>query len=75
MKLCMALAGLVCLAATGCAGLGNKDCGDGCSNGGNRWRNAPRPLITRDGSRPNCNLIGEDCRDACNGYCPCGPCG
>jgi hypothetical protein len=87
MKQCIALAGLLCLVASGCAQSGLMGCGDRCNVATNR--RAPRPLITRDAGRPmgklfgkdtgNCELAGcdVDCGErcgGCNGCCNGGPC-
>jgi hypothetical protein len=87
MKQCIALAGLLCLLASGCAQSGLMGCGDRCNVATNR--RAPRPLITRDACRPigklfgkdtgNCELAGcdVDCGErcgGCEGCCNGGPC-
>ncbi|BBO30504.1 hypothetical protein [Lacipirellula parvula] len=87
MKQCIALVGLLCLLASGCASSGLTGCGDGCGVASNR--RAPRPLITRSAARPmgkffdkdtgNCQLAGCDvaCGEACGGCegcCNGGPC-
>lgn len=70
MKQCMALALLVCLSASGCAQSGMMGCGDACHVATNR--RAPRPLLFRDGSRPDPRGFAQDsCRD---GVCPVSAC-
>jgi hypothetical protein len=86
MKQCIALAGLLCLVASGCAQnglLARNKCGEACHVA--RSRNAPRPLITRNGAKPSANVFGGveqcgydgcACGDACaSGTCGLGSCG
>ena len=83
MKQCIALAGLLCLLASGCAHTAG--CGDRCGVAANRRA----PLITRSAARPigklfgkdtgNCELAGcdVDCGERCGGCDGCangGPC-
>jgi hypothetical protein len=79
MKQCLALAGLVCLLATGCATTG------GTAGHVTMSQRAPRPTILRDYRKPgpdssvqlasfrdSCDAAcdcGIDCGDACNGGC------
>lgn len=83
MKQCIALAALVCLMATGCAQMrGSKGCGEACHVATSR--RAPRPLLTRDASRPSgrvfknhgCGCEGCDQCSACSdgGCCLDGGC-
>jgi hypothetical protein len=76
MKQCIALAGLLCLLASGCANsglLGKKGCGDSCQM--SRARGGVRPLITRDGTRPSgCQFGQNGCMPNC-GNEDSGPCG
>ncbi|MCA9238113.1 MAG: hypothetical protein KDA44_21720 [Planctomycetales bacterium] len=89
MRQCIALAGMVCLLATGCAGSGllaGKGCAP-CHVATSQC--APRPTIFRDGCRPCCgfSLFGKKdkgCDVACgcevgcgceDEYCDAGCCG
>lgn len=87
MRQCIALAGLLCLMASGCAHTGMMGCGDGCGVAANR--RGPSPLVTRNAGRPrgtlfdkdtgNCELAGCDVDSGercggCNGCCNGGPC-
>lgn len=77
MKQCIALAGLACLLAAGCAhsGLGKKKCCESCQV--TRSQNAPRPQISRD-YRPSAGLGIEQVAyngDASCGACDCPSCG
>lgn len=65
MKQCIALAALACLLATGCAQMRGTDCGDSCHVATSR--RAPRPLITRDASRPSARLFAN--RGCCTSDC------
>jgi len=70
MKQCIALAGLLCLLASGCAQsglMGRRGAGE--AGYLTTSRNAPRPLITRDASRPNGRLLGKS---SANGVELCG---
>lgn len=74
MKQCIALAGLLCLLASGCASTG-VGCGDGCSDGScnvGRSRGV-RPLLLRDGTRPTGMGVAGDCGNGC-GVFGCGAC-
>lgn len=88
MKQCIALAGLLCLVASGCAQNGfmsRNNCGEACHVA--RSKNAPRPLITRNFAKPSAKLFGGGgveqcsydscaCGDQCSsGACGLGPCG
>lgn len=89
MKQCIALAGLLCLVASGCAQNGmmaRNNRGEACHVA--RSNNAPRPRITRDGSKPSGRLFGGGvqqcsategcaCGDSCcsSGTCGLGQCG
>jgi hypothetical protein len=57
MKQCIALAMLLCLAASGCAQTGLMGCGEACHVATSR--RAPRPLITRNACRPDGKLFGK----------------
>lgn len=90
MKQCIALAGLVCLLASGCAQTGLMGNNDAACHVA-RSRNAPRPLITRSGAKPSARLFGGggqitqcsassdcDCGDSCwqtGDCCQNGQCG
>jgi hypothetical protein len=71
MKQCCALALLVCLSATGCVstGLLGPKCGDACCTTTNK--RAPRPLLTRNASRPDGRMFGKGCG---GDGCPVGNC-
>jgi hypothetical protein len=72
MKQCIALAGLACLLASGCAHsgmLGKKKCCESCQVA--RSQHAPRPKITRD-FRPSAGLGIE--KVSYNGDASCGAC-
>ena len=71
MKQCLALALLVCLSATGCVstGLLGPKCGDACCTTTNK--RAPRPLLTRNASRPDGRMFGKGCG---GDGCPVGNC-
>lgn len=75
MKQCIALAGLLCLMASGCAQsglLGKMGCGDSCQM--SRSRGGQRPLITRDATRPQgCKFGQNGCMSNCGNEC-CGEC-
>lgn len=70
MRSFIALAGAVCLLATGCAGSGmlaNRDCTP-CHVA--RSQTAARPTIYRDGCRPCCALFGKK-DNCCETDCGC----
>ena len=77
MKQCIALAGLACLLAAGCAhsGLGKKKCCEPCQVA--RSQSAPRPQISRD-YRPSSGLgierVAYNCDAGC-GMCDGSGCG
>lgn len=78
MKQCIALAGLACLVATGCAQSGmckKNQCCEPCQVA--RSQHAPRPQISRD-FRPSSGLgieqVAYNCDSSC-GMCDCPDCG
>jgi hypothetical protein len=71
MKQCIALAGVACLLASGCAQsglLGRKSCSKPCYVA--QSQNAPRPKIVRNGCRAcGVQLCSNDCEEAGCGQC------
>lgn len=72
MRQCLALAGLACLLAVGCAQNGlfaKKNCKDGCHVATSQ--RAPRPTIIRTACMPECGapIDCESCDAACNSGC------
>jgi hypothetical protein len=72
MKQCIALTVLLCLSASGCVttGMMSPGCGDACHVATSK--RAPRPLLTRSGSRPDGRMFGKSC--GCGEGCSDGCC-